>query len=274
MGLRALGVGKGDKVAILSENRPEWAFADLATLCAGAADAPIYPTLTAAPGALHPRRLGVEGRLRLERGPGGQGRRGARPAPAPPARRPLRPRPRPRHALARRAAGEGAGGARRRAATRCAAAPPSVTTDDLATLIYTSGTTGDPKGVMLTHGNLVHNVLAAEKVFPMVDHEWTALCFLPLCHIFERTAGHNFMLHAGVTIAYAESVEKVPENMQEVRPHDHVLGAAPLREDVRAGQREGGHRPAAAAEDLPLGDRGRARGRSPTPWRAPSPGRS
>ncbi|HSD67145.1 MAG TPA: long-chain fatty acid--CoA ligase, partial [Vicinamibacteria bacterium] len=90
--------------------------------------------------------------------------------------------------------------------------------DDIATLIYTSGTTGDPKGVMLSHGNLLHNVVAAEKVFPQVTRDWTCLSFLPLCHSFERTAGHNFMLHAGVTIAYAESVEKVPENMQEVRP--------------------------------------------------------
>ncbi len=72
---------------------------------------------------------------------------------------------------------------------------------------------------MLTHANLLHNVLAAEKLFPMVNEEWTALSFLPLCHSFERTAGHNFMLHRGVTIAYAESVEKVPENMGEVRPH-------------------------------------------------------
>jgi long-chain acyl-CoA synthetase len=72
--------------------------------------------------------------------------------------------------------------------------------------------------VMLTHANLMHNVIAAEKIFPMVNQEWTALSFLPLCHSFERTAGHNFMIYAGVTIAYAESVEKVPENMQEVRP--------------------------------------------------------
>jgi len=94
-----------------------------------------------------------------------------------------------------------------------------VETGDLATLIYTSGTTGDPKGVMLTHGNLLHNLLAAEKVFPMVNHECTCLSFLPLCHSFERTAGHNFAIYVGETIAYAESVEKVPENMLEVRPH-------------------------------------------------------
>ena len=91
--------------------------------------------------------------------------------------------------------------------------------DDPAYLVYTSGTTGDPKGVMLTHANLVTNVLGAAQVFPQVRSEWTALSFLPLCHSFERTAGHNFMIHAGVTIAYAESVEKVPENILEVRPH-------------------------------------------------------
>jgi long-chain acyl-CoA synthetase len=72
---------------------------------------------------------------------------------------------------------------------------------------------------MLTHANLVSNVLGAVQAFPQIRPEWTALSFLPLCHSFERTAGHNFMIHAGVTIAYAESVEKVPENMLEVRPH-------------------------------------------------------
>jgi long-chain acyl-CoA synthetase len=218
MGLRALGVERGDKVAILSENRPEWAFADLATLCAGAADATIYPTLT--PAQVHyilddsesklvfvstavqaAKVAEVRGRL-----PGLRQVVRFDPAPVPDTMSLDELRAKGREALAK-----DRDAVRRRAA--------EVGKDDLATLIYTSGTTGDPKGVMLTHGNLLHNVLAAQKVFPMVGPEWTALSFLPLCHSFERTAGHNFMLYAGVTIAYAESVEKVPENMAEVRPH-------------------------------------------------------
>jgi len=217
MGLRALGVSRGDKVAIVSENRPEWAFADFATLCTGAADATIYPTLTAAQvlyilddseskvvfvsNAAQAAKVG-EVRARLPRL---QHVVCFDPAPVPGTTSLDGLRAKGREALT----------ADRDAVRRQAA---TLTKDDLATLIYTSGTTGDPKGVMLTHGNLLHNVLAAQKVFPMVGPEWTALSFLPLCHSFERTAGHNFMLHAGVTIAYAESVEKVPENMQEVRP--------------------------------------------------------
>jgi long-chain acyl-CoA synthetase len=217
MGLRALGVSRGDKVAIVSENRPEWAFADLATLCLGAADATIYPTLTApqvryiledseskvvfVSNAAQAAKV-AEARARL---PHLQHVVRFDPAPVPGTTCLDELRARGREALA----------SDRDAVRREAA---SVRGEDLATLIYTSGTTGDPKGVMLTHANLMHNVIAAQKIFPMVDHEWTALSFLPLCHSFERTAGHNFMLHAGVTIAYAESVEKVPENMQEVRP--------------------------------------------------------
>jgi long-chain acyl-CoA synthetase len=217
MGLRSLGVSRGDKVAIISENRPEWAFADLATLCLGAADATIYATLTAPQvhyilddseskvvfvsnaaqaakvAEVRPRLKHVQHVVRFD------------PAPAPGTTSLDELRTKGREALA----------ADPDAVRREAAA---VEGGDLATLIYTSGTTGDPKGVMLTHANLMHNVIAAHKIFPMVDQEWTALSFLPLCHSFERTAGHNFMLYAGVTIAYAESVEKVPENMQEVRP--------------------------------------------------------
>ena len=217
MGLRALGIGKGDKVAILSENRPEWTIADLDTLCAGAADATIYATLTApqvqyiladseakAVFVSNAAQAAKVAELR-DRLPLLQHVVRFDPAPVPGTT----------SLDELRAKGKEALSADRDVVRRQTA---TVTKDDLATLIYTSGTTGDPKGVMLTHGNLLHNVLAAEKVFPMVNHEWTSLSFLPLCHSFERTAGHNFMLHRGVTIAYAESVEKVPENMQEVRP--------------------------------------------------------
>jgi long-chain acyl-CoA synthetase len=217
-GLVCLGVGAGERVAILSENRPEWAFADLATLAAGAADVPIYATLTPAQVLYILKDAGPKVVFVSS---------AAQAAKVAEVRDRL---PNLRHVVSfdaatgpgtsslaeLRARGREALAADRDAVRRRAA---EVKADDLATLIYTSGTTGEPKGVMLTHGNLVHNVLAAAKVFPVVEPSWTALSFLPLCHSFERTAGHNFMLYAGVTIAYAESVEKVPENMLEVRPH-------------------------------------------------------
>ena len=217
MGLRALGIGKGDTVAILSENRPEWAFADFAALCAGAADVPIYPTLTPA------QVLYVLDDSESQVAFVSTAAQAAKVAELRPQLKRLRHvvgfepaavegvipldelRARGREALA-----ADPGAARRRAA--------EVLGEDLATIIYTSGTTGDPKGVMLTHSNLTSNVLAAEKVFHQLGPDDVALSFLPLCHSFERTAGHNFMLYMGATIAYAESVEKVPENMLAVRP--------------------------------------------------------
>jgi long-chain acyl-CoA synthetase len=217
MGLRTLGVEKGDKVAILSENRPEWAIADFATLCAGAADATIYATLT--PAQVQYILEDSESKVVFVSNAAQAAKvaevRGKLPSLQHVVRFDRAPVPGTTSLDELRAKGREALDADRDAVRRRAG---EVTKDDLATLIYTSGTTGDPKGVMLTHGNLVHNILAAEKVFPQVNHEWTALSFLPLCHSFERTAGHNFMIYTGVTIAYAESVEKVPENMLEVRP--------------------------------------------------------
>jgi long-chain acyl-CoA synthetase len=218
MGLRAIGVEKGDRVAILSENRPEWAFADLATLCAGAVDAPVYATLT--PPQVQYILNDSDAKVAFVSTPA----QAAKVAEVRDKLTGLRyvvsfdePAPAGTMSLSDlRAEGRAALAGDKDAVRRRAG---EVQKDDLATLIYTSGTTGDPKGVMLTHGNLVHNIVAAEKVFPEVNHEWTCLSFLPLCHSFERTAGHNFMLYKGVTIAYAESVEKVPENMADVRPH-------------------------------------------------------
>src|SRR5439155_10999253 len=93
----------------------------------------------------------------------------------------------------------------------------AVRPDALATIIYTSGTTGEPKGVMLTHDNLYSNVKAACAAIPFAGAD-TCLSFLPLSHIFERMGGHYLMMATGTSIAYAESFDTVPANLQEVRP--------------------------------------------------------
>ena len=87
----------------------------------------------------------------------------------------------------------------------------------LATLVYTSGTTGIPKGAMLTHANILSNVESCIQLFE-IGPEDECLSFLPLSHIFERMAGYYLMLHQGVSIAYAESIDTVPANLAEVKP--------------------------------------------------------
>ena len=100
----------------------------------------------------------------------------------------------------------------------------AVKSEDLATLIYTSGTTGRPKGVMLSHGNIVSNVLTSEENVPLNKGNDKALSFLPVCHIFERMILYLYQ-YCGVEIYFAEGVEKLVENAQEIKPH--VLTAVP-----------------------------------------------
>lgn len=100
----------------------------------------------------------------------------------------------------------------------------AVNPNDLATLIYTSGTTGRPKGVMLSHSNLVSNAVESSKRFPIVDGETKALSFLPLCHVYERMLIYLYQFR-GVTIYYAESLEKISDNLKETSPH--VMTAVP-----------------------------------------------
>jgi long-chain acyl-CoA synthetase len=225
-GLQGLGIQKGDRVAILAENRPEWTISDFAVLLIGGADVPLYATLPANQVAYvlndsEARAIFVSNREQLAKileirsevpslkaiiaydDPGG-------------AEGVLRFADVEKEGEKRIAAGEFEG---------LEKLVRDIEPDDLATLIYTSGTTGDPKGVMLTHFNLASNVAATDqhRVFALKPG-LIALSFLPLSHSFERMVDYYYW-YSGVTIAYVDSVEKVAESMLEVQPH--VLAAAP-----------------------------------------------
>jgi long-chain acyl-CoA synthetase len=100
----------------------------------------------------------------------------------------------------------------------------NVSTTDLATIIYTSGTTGRPKGVMLTHQNIVSDVLMSAPRVPLRAGDTRALSFLPICHIFERMLTYLYQYY-GISIYFAESIEKISDNLKEVHPH--VMSVVP-----------------------------------------------
>lgn len=106
--------------------------------------------------------------------------------------------------------------------------------DELLTIIHTSGTTGKPKGVMLTHGNILANIEGAKFWIFDLNNTDTTLSYLPVSHVFERLAGHFLPLSAGATIAYAESIETISENLKEVKPN-LVTSVPRLFEKVYAG---------------------------------------
>jgi long-chain acyl-CoA synthetase len=216
IGLRELGVRPGDRVAILSENRPEWAITDYACLAARCTDVPIYPTLPARQAEYILRDSGAcavlaSSRQQVEKVRSIQSQLPALTQVI---------------AFDENARGPGVLGydevlARGRQARarypRWQADAMQVGAEDLATIIYTSGTTGDPKGVMLSHENLTSNVTTCVSLFSFSDED-ECLSFLPLSHIFERMFGQYSMWYAGVVINYAESVETVPADMQDRRP--------------------------------------------------------
>ena len=218
LGLGELGVRAGDRVAIFSENRPEWAIADYSCVTSGLTDVPLYPNLPSEQAAYIIRDSGSAAIFVSDEA---QAAKIATVRARCPSLKHVITFAAARHAGADHTLGEiEALGATvddeaHRAAYRAAA--DAVKPDDLATLIYTSGTTGDPKGVMLTHDNLFSNVMGAAACIPFGIGE-TGLSFLPLSHIFERMAGHYLMFHVGCSIAYAESIDTVPIDMQTVRP--------------------------------------------------------
>jgi long-chain acyl-CoA synthetase len=223
-GLSLLGAQPGDRVALLSENRPEWAIADFACLTAGLSDVPVYPTLPAdqigyilrdsgAIGVFVSTRGQAEKIAELRRGNNGAGSS----------------LPALRFVISFDDVGnladmtlgqlEKNGSADESAAALTAYKQHAlaVKPDDVATIIYTSGTTGEPKGVILSHDNIFSNVEAIKNAIPF-DGKDVCLSFLPLSHIFERTGGHYLAVTTGTSIAYAESIDTVPINMAEVKP--------------------------------------------------------
>jgi long-chain acyl-CoA synthetase len=217
LGLQEIGVAAGDRVGILSENRPEWAIADYACLSAMLADVPVYPTL---PAEQIPYILNDSGAVALFVSNAEQAQKIAS----------IRGQvPGLRHVIGFEAGLPGTEMSLAELEQRGAAVDTperaaqwrekalSVKPDDLATLIYTSGTTGDPKGVMLSHDNIYSNVMAATTAIPFEGND-VCLSLLPLSHIFERMAGHYLMFTFGASIAYAESLDTVTVNLQEVQP--------------------------------------------------------
>lgn len=239
-GLNALGVQKGDRIAILSENRPEWAISDFGILKAGAVNVPMFSTLTAAQVGYILKDSGakiicVSTEKQLEKVTSIRDE-------VPTLEQVI---------IFDAIEGETQEGVIQFTAA-CEMAGEEVGSDsqedEVATIIYTSGTTGNPKGVMLTHANFIFNLQACKSLIEVRETD-VLLSFLPLSHVFERLGGHYVPLFSGAKIAYAESTFTVAQNMKDVAPtvmlsvprlyetmHERILRAveegSPLRQKI------------------------------------------
>ena len=259
LGLADLGIQSKDRVALISENRPEWSIADLAILSVGAVTVPIYTTqsidqiqfiledsgtralLISGGRVLKHARKGFEGLNQLEHlvifdpeaGPALDGATTLESVEARGAAIEHDDAEAFDKVLAR---GRG---------------------DDLATIIYTSGTTGEPKGVMLTHDNFVSDVRAITKGLPIFPTD-VSLSVLPLSHIFERAVFYVFC-YMGVSVNYAASFDQVGEYLREVRPT--IMTAVPrlfekvYHRIVKKGMSAGGLKSKIFARSLVIGQR-------------------
>jgi long-chain acyl-CoA synthetase len=232
-GLYELGVKPGDRVAILAENRPEWTISDFGILAAGAISVPVYPTLL---GWQIEYILNDAGAVAVicstsEQLDKVQEIRSHCPTVHnvivcdPPAQVPSGTMT--WKDLVDRGKQWEAQNGRTWFDQSLAASKPS----DVATLVYTSGTTGNPKGAMLTHGNVMSNVYATRNFVPIGGGD-TALSILPLSHILERMTDFLYLFN-GATIAYAENVNKVADNLQEIKP-EYFAAVPRLFEKMRA----------------------------------------
>ncbi|MFC5283793.1 AMP-dependent synthetase/ligase [Pedobacter alpinus] len=209
-GLLKLGICKDDKVAVMSPNRPEWNFCDFGIMQIGAAQVPMYPTLAegdikfilknaevkivfVSDEVLYRKVETIKNTEQLELAIYTFDKVAGLP-----------------HWTEVQLLGK------ENSSVDLEPHKDAITPDDLLTLIYTSGTTGTPKGVMLTHQNLISNVMYSSEMYPKGVRK--ALSFLPLSHIFERMVCYMY-IYLGVSIYYAESMETIVDNLAEVKPH-------------------------------------------------------
>lgn len=208
-GLLSLGLNKGNRVAILSENRPAWAIADLGIMTAGGVSVPIHATLSSAKieyilkdsEAKFLFIAGHDNFLKFSK---------------------IEPRPKALEKIIyldletfEKSAGMiDFNELLKQGQNFQISEFPSLT---LASLVYTSGTTGEPKGVILSHRNFLSNIQSAIKAVPIMSSD-IFLSFLPLSHVLERTAGYYIPMSVGATIYYAENVKKLSDNLKEVKP--------------------------------------------------------
>lgn len=211
-GLLELGIKKGDKIATISNNRPEWNFIDMGILQTGAIHVPIYPTISEEDYRyiLNHAEVklvfiaGMELLRKIEH---------------------ILPEIKMLKKIYTFAKIDKyhhlndliESGKKSKRKDDLDKIRAEIHKDDVATLIYTSGTTGFPKGVMLSHDNILSNVKAAQWIFP-VDETSKGLSYLPLCHVYERTV--NYILqYKGVSVYYAENMGTIVDNIKEVKPH-------------------------------------------------------
>lgn len=216
-GLLALGFKKGDRIATVSNNRPEWNFMDMGMAQIGVIHVPIYPTISSDDYMYifcnaAPRMLLISDKMLYEK------------------LRPVAEKSMCISSIYTFTHIEGVNNwldiielGKENADKYFAELEKiksSIQPDDVATIIYTSGTTGVPKGVMLSHNNLVSNFLATVQKHDL-GSEHRALSFLPICHIYERTLNYHYQ-YKGMSIYYAENMGTILDNLKEAKPHMFV----------------------------------------------------
>ena len=210
-GLLKLGVKKGDNIATISNNRPEWNFIDMGILQTGAIHVPIYPTICESDyqyilNHAEVKYVFVAGKELL--------RKIEHILPDIPTLKGLYTFK--EHEGVKHLSELIELGKQNPVAKKLESIKAGIKPNEMATLIYTSGTTGNPKGVMLSHNNIISNFLAVSKI-PPVGEEGKSISYLPLCHVYERMLNYLFQ-YLGISIYYAENLGTIVENIKEIKP--------------------------------------------------------